>query len=225
MLVLTATIKADYLNNNSLALGTAKGDVLRLVNAKLAQYGATNQPTGADVGAVTVDNLGEKTDKVTKRALKLHASLATGQCLITLHGETHTVTPMKGTPAVYAPDKDRGNAIIDAFVQAGQSPTLTAFERGLGTKYPLGGFTGSIVREDEVVGANLGVKERSAFFAGFLFLCVACGDQSRRDDVLIFFGAQHSDILDCFEYYAQYSDATWMKKRGRSYAFIRSQSH
>jgi hypothetical protein len=222
--VAIAALKKTYFANNALAGGTAKGDVLRLVEALMPV--PLNMMSGPAMGKVIVLNMGERPDKVSQRALNVHRSAGVGQCVVTLHGETHTVNDHKGQPQPFMPDNARGNGLVQSFVAANENPELVLVERGFGNKFALGGLTSVKVREEDIVSPIvLGIAARSNFMAGFIFLCLAGGDQAASDRVLIFAGGEHADIMSGIEYFVQRSSAAWMTRRGRSYAEVRSLSH
>jgi hypothetical protein len=219
-------LRDSYKTNNALAGGTALGNVLNLVNHFLPGVLATtaNIPAGADQAPVMA-NPGTATHKVPTKVLQLHQGAVLGQVLVTLHGEQHWEDTWKGKPPgqVFKPDMERGQSMIQELVTGGVNPALIVMESGLGQKYNLSGFANTIVREEALVNAGtLGIPERSRFVAGFVFLCLVGGDQAVTDQVLMFFGGEHADILDGIEYFAKHSGASWFQKRQRSYAVIRS---
>ena len=75
--------------------------------------------------------------------------------------------------------------------------------------------------------AALGVAKHSIVVAGYILLCLASGNQTTNDLVIIFFGERHKDILEQFEYIAGHGGRTgvdWVEKRPRTLSVIRSQA-
>lgn len=97
-------------------------------------------------------------------------------------------------------------------------PGLTVVERRMQYDPP-----GPTARETDLIKQGFSNKQRSALIAAYIFLCVAGGDQGGNDRVLIFFGEEHADILDQFEYMVRNSiHVTWLNKRKRNYGIIAS---
>jgi hypothetical protein len=131
-------------------------------------------------------------------------------------------------------DFKRHNAALKDFSRAellqdlGKSGTtfpkadLIVIERGLKKFYGLGGS--SVVREDDLLPAEtFSIRQRSLLVAAYLFFCAVAGGQQDDARVLLFFGEEHRDIIDFFEYFALYSDAhRWIRKLSRNYCLIPS---
>lgn len=77
------------------------------------------------------------------------------------------------------------------------------------------------VREEAILKDGFKIKQRSALVAAYLFLCVAGGDQTGDDRIIIFFGAEHADVLTAFEHLVLKStQVPWVRKRKRNYCNI-----
>lgn len=190
----------------------------------------TNQPTGADV-AKTTPHSGTAT-KALADIKKLYTGQGNGSISLTLVGEAHN----------NANDVQRGQDIIAAVGTGNPASTLMLYERYLNSgevnpttgnngpyPWPGGAYAGRNVSELSLsyasgarfFGDQLNVEGRSALVAGYLVLTTAGGDQAQIDKVLIFFGAEHSDILEKYEQYAKLY-APWLLKRARTYFIIDS---
>jgi hypothetical protein len=77
--------------------------------------------------------------------------------------------------------------------------------------------------KNPAAGQGLNADQRSFAVAGYMFLCIAGGDQNHHDRIIVFFGERHIDILDDLEYFVRHSSADWVQKRPRSYLIIPSQ--
>jgi hypothetical protein len=107
------------------------------------------------------------------------------------------------------------------------APDLVVFERGMQYTAPTVPAT---AREDNLTaptinpGAGQGLRgaERSFVIAGYVFLCVAGGNQTHHDRVMIFFGENHTDIVEHFEYLARHSSADWVQRRPRHFLIVPS---
>ena len=113
------------------------------------------------------------------------------------------------------------------------TPALTIFERGMTGTYTVpAGVATTIGREDNMTaptgsptaGQALNDESRSMAAAGYIFLSVAGGNQSLHDRVLVFYGENHSDLLNHLEYFASHTSIDWVAKRPRSYLIIPSQA-
>jgi hypothetical protein len=97
-------------------------------------------------------------------------------------------------------------------------PGLTILERGM-TYDP----ESNPVRESDIIKYGYTNKQRSALIAAYIFLSVAGGDQGADDRVLVFFGEEHLDLLEYFEYFVRNSYMIpWVNKRKRNYGIIAS---
>ncbi len=93
---------------------------------------------------------------------------------------------------------------------------IVFFERGM--IYPK---VPKEVREEAILKNGFKIKERSALVAAYLFLCVAGGDQTGDDRIIVFFGAEHADVLTAFEHLVLKStQVPWVRKRKRNYCNI-----
>ena len=95
---------------------------------------------------------------------------------------------------------------------------LVVLERGMGYLK-----VKNEIREETILEMGFRIRQRSALVAAYIFLCVAGGDQTGNDRILVFFGDEHQDILECFEHYVNDSvEIPWVRKRKRNYCHIPS---
>ena len=107
------------------------------------------------------------------------------------------------------------------------APDLVVIERGMEFDLP---EIPATAREENLTGTLTNPQagyalfpgQRSFMAAGYIFLCVAGGDQNHHDRVVVFFGEHHQDIITHFEYFARHSSADWVQKRPRRYLIIPS---
>ncbi len=142
-----------------------------------------------------------------------------GQITTVFVGETHT--PQR--------DLTRGQSLIDQMIGDPSARGLIVLERGM--TYMTQGFGSTVALETNLtdssaqpnLGFGLTAKKRSLVVAGYVFLCVAGGNQIAHDRVLLLCGENHSDIVKGFEYFVTHTTLTWMAKRPRSHHIIDSQ--
>lgn len=64
---------------------------------------------------------------------------------------------------------------------------------------------------------------RSIALAAYIFLCVAGGNQTEKDLILVFIGSRHADMIDIFEEFVSKSKTiTWLGSRPRHHVVIPS---
>ena len=106
-------------------------------------------------------------------------------------------------------------------------PGLILMERKL--KHDIGLKRREVVSEEELLPHCEGSatpEGRSIVFAAYIFLCVAAGNQTDNDQILVFIGARHADIIDYFEAFVSGSKTvTWLKSRPRNHVVIPSFVH
>ncbi len=209
-------VYAQKLYDYKAGLGTDKAVSGAIMNTlqDLIQ-GATNIPTGADIDPVKTDHRAD-----TKSSLKDVKDLfnkqgPTTSSLVFL-GETHTNADDHSRALEFIAEIDAGNL----------TPNVVVFERGLDYPNPVGV---NIVRESNLTttqsgdfGLGLTYKQRSMVVGGYLALIVANGSQLDSNKILIFFGANHSDILTKFEYFAIHTSGNYIAKETRNLFSIRS---
>ncbi|MEL6140884.1 MAG: hypothetical protein AAFU67_04630 [Bacteroidota bacterium] len=122
-------------------------------------------------------------------------------------------------------DHIRALAFIAAINQGKILPTVVVFERGMNYPSPQNVI---IVRETNLTtaygvdfGFALTAKQRSMVIAGYLVLIAASGDQMDINKFLLFFGANHKDMLDQYQYFARHT-ADYLLKEIRFLYFIES---
>lgn len=196
--------------------GDLSSAIMRTINDLLT--GATNVPAGNDVDATSVDQKAA-TASVQSALQSLYNRQGAGSISIAIVGEDHS----------NATDQNRATTLIAAAQNGTINPTVLAFERGM--TYGVGGLGQPIVRESNLTQPatnpnawqGLSAAQRSRVVAGYLALILAGGDQNSIDRVLVFFGANHFDIVqNDFDYFARHSDAAYLLKRARTFMTIRS---
>ncbi len=70
-------------------------------------------------------------------------------------------------------------------------------------------------------GEGLTKRQRSMVVAGYILLCLASGDQTHTDKVIVFFGEEHEDILNHFETLAG-TLAPYVQGRTRTFLIVKS---
>jgi hypothetical protein len=127
-------------------------------------------------------------------------------------------------------DNLRGSLLWSTFNKQTKGQRLVVLERGMMVpkhyKIAAEGSQQPFVTEEQMTtldGAqfHLGATEvgRSVIVAAYIFLCVANGDQSRRNRIMVLFGQNHiDDIVTAMEYFVTHSaDFPWVRKRARAY--------
>jgi hypothetical protein len=192
-------------------------DVIKsvMVGIKASVTATTNIPTGADLTTDFSTNVSNspKTKKVLDDIQKLHGKTAVGGLTVIFIGEDHTLDK----------DTDRADDIITAMAAGPYTPGLLVTERGM--TYTTSGLPCNVAREDSFSGSfNLGLtpKMRSIVAGGYIFACLASGNQNGSDNVSILYGENHHDILNYIEYFVQHSEFQYVKKRSRTYWIARS---
>lgn len=214
-----------HVKGNAASVSGVRQAIAQALRTTLAPA-ATRKPAGADLPPVSV-RLSASAENAVKQAQKLHKTPHSGgQISILVIGETH-----QSARAPAGPDQYRADSLLHAIHRGSLAPSLVIMERAL--RYdqtgilprPVGEAT--ICRMDDGRNFNeqLSIKGRSALVAGFIFWVLANGDQHSNDFVIAFFGEEHGDILDNFEWLVQNVELTgvpWMRKRPRAYSLMRS---
>ena len=168
-------------------------------------------------------------DSAIQSANKAHANKMTaGHISLLIVGEAH---PQPGQG--YGPDQVRASMLLNAVDTAAIAPTLVVLERGL--PYNTVGLRVRPVKEERICrtryinfNQTLSIPVRSVVVAGFIFWALAATkDQRANEFVIAFFGEEHKDIIDNFEYLCSAKDKTgvdWLDRRPRSYCVMRSLS-
>jgi hypothetical protein len=131
-----------------------------------------------------------------------------------------------------ATDQARVTAYMNALDEDLTQPTLTVFERGL--LYPTGALTGHYVREEDLTtssnaplgvvvsshpgnwGFALSINQRSMVTAGYIALSIADeANQAAKERIVIFFGAEHSNLVTVYLEYLYQHVVPWVKPRKR----------
>ncbi|QHF04342.1 hypothetical protein N015_18790 [Pseudomonas asturiensis] len=205
--------------------------VLHAVNDILQTHPATGIP---QLGSEQKFNSVSKPAKSTAANLQsLFTSAATPSYNVILIGEAHDSQA----------DIARANDLLAAL---GAHPaTLTAsmavFERGLKYRTPsvdviASVFEEFVIRPDNipvtfpdncprglsVFCAQLTESQRSMAVAGYMAACAGAGPQGAKANFLVFFGANHSDILTYFEKFVTQCGVPYMCKLQRNYTFVES---
>jgi len=167
-----------------------------------------------------------KTNNVLSAVQRIYNGQGAGSISITLLGETHNNQA----------DTARANALIAQMAAGNLTPTFLIQERGMTYPWP-NPYGGAIAREQNLTtvpagnfGLGLTSAKRSMVVAGYIFLCLAGGPQVQTpapvtnviDKVFLFYGENHKDILDQFEYFARHSTANWLQNRSRNLVLARS---
>lgn len=218
---------AQELSNQGAGSGTDKAVRKAVINTIEALKPADQVVPGNPVDAVKTVVGSPKTNNVSSAIQKVYNGQVAGTISITLCGETHNNQA----------DTARANALIAQIAAGTFTPTFLIFERGMTYALPAG-FGGAIARETNLTtvpagnfGLGLTSAQRSMVVAGYIFLCLAGGDQvfvpgavpqPVIDKVFLFYGENHKDILDQFEYFARHSTANWLQNRARNLVLIRS---
>jgi len=217
---------AQELSNQGAGIGTDKAVRKAVINTIEALKPADQVVPGNPVEAVKTIVGSPKTNNVSSAIQKVYNGQAAGSISITLCGETHNNQA----------DTARANALIAQIAAGTFTPTFLIFERGMTYALPAG-FGGAIARETNLTtvpagdfGLGLTSAQRSMVVAGYIFLCLAGGPQVNTpapvlpviDKVFLFYGENHKDILDQFEYFARHSTANWLQNRSRNLVLIRS---
>lgn len=178
---------------------TVRRAIVTTLNALVA--GVANAPAGPDLDPELVAPVGTPAQAIAaffQNAPPASISLA-------FLGEDHSSDA----------DAARARTVIDAISAEQIELTLPVFERGMAGRYPSPTFDGSIVREENITqyrGCNFGfglrARQRSLVMAGYLVLLLAGGSQTSREKVLLFYGANHQDILAGFDSLAAAADTT-----------------
>ncbi|MFJ4353481.1 hypothetical protein ACIPZ5_21635 [Pseudomonas sp. NPDC089428] len=205
--------------------------VLRAVSDILHTHPATGIPQlGSD----------QKSNSVSKPATATAANLqslftgaATPSYNVILLGEAHNSQA----------DIARANGLLAAL--ATHPATLTAsmavFERGMSYKTPSSDVIASVFEEVVVKPDNVPVStpatcprglsafcagltasQRSMAVAGYMAACAGAGPQGGKANFLVFFGANHQDILTYFEKFVTQCGVPHMRKLQRNYTFVNS---
>jgi hypothetical protein len=217
---------AQTLYNNGAGIGTDKGvrkAVIKTIeDLKPAEQVVPGNPVDAEKTVIG----SYKTNNVLSAVRKIYNRQGAGSISITLLGETHN------NPT----DTARANALIAQMAAGNITPTFLIQERGMTYAWP-NPYGGAIAREENlttVPGGNFGLgltsAQRSMVVAGYIFLCLAGGPQVQTpppvtdviDKVFLFYGENHKDILDQFEYFARHSTANWVQNRARNLVVARS---
>jgi len=188
-------------------------DVSAAVMSALSQLmpSATNKPTGGEIEPVNIKQPANA-DKALAASQSLYAKQAAGSISLTLLGEDHTD----------AQDAARANKFISAINAGSLTPSIIVYERGM--TYPTPSTSVHIVRESNLTtisgardfGLGLSRAQRSMVVAGYLVLLVGGGSQADINKILLFFGANHNDILKYFGYFAQHSPASYLLREPQS---------
>lgn len=233
MLQIAQTAYAQALYDNKIITSptalapNAMAVVLQTVQHLLALNTVLHKPTGADVAATTTTQA-PAAGPALAATTALLGHQAAGSISLVLVAESHTNVA----------DGARAHTFLDATSQGTLLPSLVVYERGLraplasgGRAYPNAGSAAHpvpLVDEanlGQVAAANFGLNnlkpaDRSAVVAGYLVLCLAGGDQQAIDRVVLFFGAEHGDILTDFDYIARHTTAAHLIKRPRTFLTI-----
>jgi hypothetical protein len=194
--------------------------VLQVIADLRHKYPATNVPTGNDIASTSVNSPANTTAANLQTFLNGCGTPSTNVILL---GETH------GNAA----DTARANAALAAI--SAPVPTLTVnlvvFERGMVGTYASPTAAGvNVAREENLTQPNananfwqgLSIAQRSIAVAGYLAACVSAGAQNTKNNILLFFGANHDDILPVFERAVGQSGSYYVLKQARHYNFVRS---
>jgi len=176
---------------------------------------ATQIPRGPDIDAVNKDHNADTASSIAA-VQKLYASQTAGFNSLVLLGEKHDD----------AQDHQRAIDFINAINNLTLNPTAVVFERGMTYTAPA---NGNIIRETNLTtvssgdfGLGLSRKQRSMVVAGYLVLLHAGGNQQDINRDLLFFGDNHQDIFNYFDYFSRHSDAWYLMKEPRTFFHIRS---
>jgi len=206
-------------------LGTAAAPARQHVLKAIDQLQAKIKPGNKPVGDSSV---APRHEPVLSGQHSLHLQMTMGQAGRNL-GAGGIALVLLTEDHDHGEDKKRGRSVIaEVHSMFALEPTAIVLERKIGYYVPKG-FTGITIDEDDLTtsggmkyGHGMGLHVRSVVIAGYVFLCLAVGDQKSQEKILIFFGENHKDILEHFEYFVQNSAADWVKLRPRSYTFIPS---
>jgi hypothetical protein len=223
LLIAQSAYGQELFNNNVARLGHASTDkqvsaaVLKSVNDMIT--GALNIPTGNDKAPDARDG-------------RANTSIATVQTVYTAQQATSTSLVLLGEAHNNQQDHQRAESYIAAMntVPPTLTPTLVVFERAL--NYPAPGHV-PVVRESNLTqalsgggrvdfGEELSRVQRSMVVGGYLALCVASGNQHDINRVMLFYGANHNDILTYFDYFARHTAGYYVLKETRILFNIRS---
>lgn len=193
--------------------------VMMAVNNLLPAATNVPGPTAPELDITQVDHKAG-TKKSLGDVQQLMSTQGAGSISLALLGETHND----------AKDQARANAFIADINRAALTPSMVVYERGLPYAVPNTGVP--VVREANLTTVALGdfsiinglsAAQRSMIVAGYLVLCLGGGDQSQADKLLLFYGANHSDILTrYFSYFARHTNASHLLKRPCTAMSIRS---
>jgi hypothetical protein len=228
---------ADELFKQGAGVGTNKAVRKAIMNTIETLKPAPAEVLGKPVEAEKTVVASVQTDKVLAAIKKVHDSQYAGYISLIVVGETHEKCPV---------DIQRTNDLIAQIgAQGGLTPTFLIYERGMNYAQPQG--VAAIAQETNLTtvlagnfGLGLSAVQRSMVVAGYIFLCLAGGEQFETvppavqnqpppqpqpviDKVILFYGENHKDILDCFEYFARHSTANWLQNRPRQLVLIKSQ--
>jgi hypothetical protein len=104
------------------------------------------------------------------------------------------------------------------------APDLIIVEKGL--QYDIAVHERTVIKEETIMNNlqnEFTNEHRSMALAAYIFLCVAGGDQTTSDRILIFIGERHKDIFDYFDDFALRSQTIpWVRRRPRTYLLLPS---
>ncbi|WP_131538876.1 hypothetical protein [Pedobacter nototheniae] len=222
-LILQSTYAQELFNNKVVTLGQPATDkqvsaaVLKSVNNLVE--GATNIPRGADIPANLTNNAA---NTAIANVQNLFVTQPAASTSIVLLGESH----------VNQPDHTRAESYIAAMstTPPALTPNVVVFERGLTYNSPK---DIPIVRESNLTtaksnggmvdfGMELSKSQRSMVVGGYLALCVGSGNQNDINRIILFYGANHNDIYNYFDYFGRHTSAFYVEKEIRNFFNIKS---
>jgi len=217
MQVVPASTYAKSLYDAKVGLGTDKA-VSAAVLSALSQLmpEATNKPHGPAIDPINIRQPANA-DKALAATESLYAKQAAGSISLTLLGEDHT----------NAQDAARARKFIAAINASTLTPSLLVFERGM--QYAVPAVSVIIVRESNLTtvnggdfGMGLSAAQRSMVVAGYLALLAGGGNQNDINKMLLFYGANHTDILKYFGYFAQHSPSSYLMQEPQTLVAVES---
>jgi hypothetical protein len=179
----------------------------------------TNMRGGPELDAIETDSPAKT---LPAKVQELFAAQQQSSTSIVLLGESHD----------NAEDRKRAGNYLTAIGTATPTltPTVIVLERGLKYVVPAGIH---IVRETNLTtakragvaedfGLALTKSQRSMVVGGYLALCVASGNQQDINKILMFYGANHDDIFQHFDYCGRHTKGAYILKEVRQFFNIRS---
>ncbi len=205
-----------YLNGGrTLNEGDLSKALIKTINDLLNTGGITNKPTTADRQATKTEFKASYKNAMDEPR-KLFLAAPAASVSIVMLGEDHSNQN----------DKARAEAAINSITAGTLTATHAVMERNIGYHAPAAGI---IINEPNLTaprsgsyGEGLSYKQRSMVVGAYLALQAAGGNQNDIMKVVLFFGENHSDIFNHFEYYCKNTNAAHVLKLTRNLMLIKS---